>query len=203
MKKITTKNLIYTGIFAATIVLNIFLILRCIAVEKLWLEEKELYTKKSETCKMLFIRDLELRYQKIAINSQQFNDCIRLEKFPKLVYAYSGDECNKCVFEDIFILKEKMIKYKIKDVIVLPVLEDTRNTHISLNTDLESFRYKLLDKESIIFPSSMDGSSVRFFCILDSIDNISIPFFPDKNSPERTEDYLDFVLTNFFEKNGL
>lgn len=201
MKKIFYIKSLYIGVLTAIVILNIFLILRGIVIEKLLINEKELYKIKYEASKLMFIRDLELLSQDIALNNQQFKDHIGLIKSTKLVYAYSGDECSKCVFEDISLLKEKISKHKNSDVIVFPVMEDTRNVNIGLKSDLAGLVYKRLNKEYINFPRSNSGSSVRFFCIWDSLGKVSLPFFPEINSLERTEAYLDFVFAKYFARD--
>lgn len=201
MGKIAQNNLVYIGVLTVTLVLNIFLIIRSIAVEKHYEKEKERYTKKDSIHKNMLTRDLELLSQEIVINGHQFSDSLRREIFSKLIYTYSGDECNKCVFEDIFLLKEKMSKYKMKDVIVLPVMEDTRNVNIALKTDLAGLRYKRLDKVSIKFPLTRGGSSVRFFAVSDTSGRIVLPFFPEVSSPERTGAYLDFIFAKYFRRD--
>jgi hypothetical protein len=195
MKK---KDFIYIGILIVTVVFNIFLIVRGIIMERYYEKERSSLVRKDENNKKVFVRDLDLLSQEIGINYGLLYDEVRKRASARLIYAYSGDECNKCTFEDIALLKEKISKYKAKDVMILPVMEDTRNVNIMLQADLAGIDFKRLDKGFITFPCRRDGSSNRFFAILLPSGKIILPFFPDLNFPERANAYLDFVFEKYF-----
>lgn len=194
-------NFAFTIAFIIIITFNIFLIIKGKAVEKYYLKERADYLKKYENSNLLFIRDLDLLSQEISINFDSAYNDIRQKTSTRLIYAYSGDECSKCIFEDITLLKGKIKKHESLNVIVFPVMENTRNVNISLKADLTGINFKRLDKGCIKFPHH-NGSSVRFFAILTSDGRITLPFFPDMAYPERTDAYLDVVFAKYFNSSN-
>ena len=200
MKKTKRERVIYLTLLVVIIFFNISLLAKGIMREKKYLKEKENLIAKNQNNNELFLRDLNLLSQTIFINREKIN--ISNEE-PEaqicLIYAYAGDECGKCLFEDILLLKEKIEEYTVKNVIVLPAMEDNRNVNISLKANLRGIHYKRIDREDIGFPVRLDGSSARFFAVLMPSGKIMLPFFPDAEFPERTRTYLDFVFSKYFD----
>lgn len=137
-----------------------------------------------------FIRDLELNAQEIVIPPDLLKKVVS-NSF-RLIFVYSGGECDKCIFEDIQMLKDKIGGTNIDKVIVLPIFKDSRRTNIELNADLEGLNYYRLDPLSVGLPQ-YNGFQVRFFCILSPKGELIQPFFPDIGDSDRTLEYLNFV----------
>ena len=197
--KIKLINQVKNTILIILILLNIFINLKGLSEKKYYKEKINDYEKKLEQNDNLFIQDMNMISQEININCDTLFKNTPNGSF-QLIYTYSGEECIKCIRQDIFALKEKLRTNNINNVIVLPVAENSRNVNIGLNADLEGFNYKRLNKGLVKFPYQ-DGIQRRFFAILTRNGKMLLPFFPEVSSPERTNAYLDFVFNKYFSSN--
>ncbi len=153
-------------------------------------------TEHSNNSNYLFLRNLELHSQDISI-SHELLEKVSSNTF-HLIFVYSGGECDKCIFEDIQMIKDEFGRENIDKVIVFPIFEDSRRTNISLHSDLEGIDYYRLDPLSVKLPQ-FNGFPVRFFCILSPTGETILPFFPDIGDTERTKEYFNFVGKKYLE----
>lgn len=181
------------------VTINITLVLRGIAEKKYFEKEKNSLIIKVKKNNSQFLQEMDFLAQEISINCDSvFKRDPRTSKL--LIYTYSGEERNNCIFQDIDLLKKKLNKNNGNDICVLPVLENTRIINIGLKTDLAGINYKRINYDLIKFPYQ-DGIRRRFFAILTPNGKILLPFFPDVSSPERTSVYLDFVFSKYFSND--
>ena len=176
---------------------NLLLAFKLIRSYDHYYNEKEANVMLREANNELFVRDLDLLSQDVEIPVSIFKKDIPANS-SCLIFIYSGEECDKCIFEDISILKEKFARLGTNNLIILPVFEDSRNIEIQLNANLDGLKYFRLDPNSVKLPT-YEGSTVRFFAILSPTGKIRLTFFPDIVDRKRTRAYLDFVIENIFE----
>ena len=200
MKTKNHYNLFTSGMLIVFFIFNILLVINTIGLKKQQKKEKAVSFQKIEEEKQLFFQDLNLLSQDIVFDRQLLTECLEPEK-SVLIYAYAGDECSRCITEDIDLLKRKTRQYQVKDVVILPVLENTRAINILLQADLGGFNYRRLNKGTIQFPKREDGRSSRFFAILIPSGRLVLPFFPTSGTTDRTDRYLDFVFERYFNRN--
>ncbi|HEY3373044.1 MAG TPA: hypothetical protein VGK10_19495 [Prolixibacteraceae bacterium] len=196
---IKEKDQLLKIIVAIIVFLNMFLIFSGIIIKNYYKDEIKRYKIKIDDYNKLFTQDLQLLSQDISVNYDSININTPKDSLV-LIYTYSGGECNKCILEDIYALKKKFKKNNENDVIVLPVMENTKNVNISLNADLVGINYKRLNRELVKFPY-LNGNQRRFFAILTRNGKILLPFFPEVSAPDRTIAYLDFVFAKYFNDN--
>lgn len=120
-----------------------------------------------------------------------------MKNHPILVYAYSGSECGRCVFEDLESIKTRLTVDNQNKVIVYAPMPKSSNEYIMLNTDLEGIRWVKNEKLRETFPIDKDGNWVRYFSLIMPDGKIILPFFPMKNFPEKRDVYLDFIFLNY------
>jgi hypothetical protein len=189
---------IYPSVFVIILILNVFLIIKGVLVKKYYEVQLIEFQKKESFSKSLFIRDLALLSQNIYINFDSIYFGNIKDTCTYLIYAYSDNQCKSCIFEEIELIKAKTQKYFNFNVVVLPVLDSSRNVDIGLNAELSGINYKRIDKGLVKFPTSDDFSSVRFFAIKTPSGHIELPFFPVLGELDRTSSYLDFVYKKYF-----
>ena len=196
MDRINRKHYLLKIAMVIVVGFNVFIIVKSKTTEKYYNEGLKEKNKLIELNDSLFIRNLELLSQEINIATNTiFKDAQRI--YPVLIYVYSGDECGRCIFQDIEILKDRFGDNNSKDIIVLPVLENTRNINIALKADLAGINYKRLDAKLVESPK-FNGFSVRFFAVLLPSGELKLTFFPNLANPKRIGTYLDFVIGKYF-----
>lgn len=120
-----------------------------------------------------------------------------LQNKPLLIYTYAGNECNKCILDDL-----EAIQSRFKDksnVLILLTTTDNRLENIAKSSYLKGFRYKWCDERSITYPVNNNGSKVRYFSIIMPDSSIILPFFPNIYVPNNRDIYLDFVFDKIFK----
>ncbi len=183
---------------ALLIILNFFLI------AKMKIERKEhkymvnALEKRQTDYIELFKRDLYLFSQDIVINNDVISKLQETKNF-NLIYVYRNNECSKCLMQDIGYVREYTSKINSARIVIFPVFENSRNNNIILEADLKGLNYFRLNKEQIKSPE-IQGYHVRFFALLTPSGKIILPFFPNADFPERTEEYLNYI-TNAYLKN--
>lgn len=180
--------------YSIFLIVNAYLFIENITLEKYFNNEITDCKTENKRHNDAFLRDMELLFQELNIDSILVCDIMAQRTSPLLIFAFTKDECNKCIVADISLLKNEISLISEENVIILPVFENSRNTNIYLKADLDGLKYKRLDKGYIKFPQRIDGSSVRFFAILTKQNKVVLPFFPSNEYPERTKTYLNFVF---------
>jgi len=194
------NNMTLMIIFIIVVILNIFLILKGIADKVYFRKEINSYVIKDKDYDDQFIKNLHLLSQEISVNCDSVFKCFSQKSF-LLIYTYSGEECNKCIFEDIDALKKILNRDNAKKIIVLPVMENNRIVNLSLKADLETINYKRLSKGLVKFPYQ-NGIQKRFFAVLTPQGKILLPFFPESNAHEKTDVYLDFIFNKYLSNDA-
>lgn len=191
------KKEIYTKIILIVIVMfNLFLIYKYINLKEYFNNKIKNSTEKERAYKSNFQRDLELLSQNIYINKDSIFDGIGLFK-PKLIFVYSGNECEKCIFENIEKIKEVFGEKIDSNLIILPVHEDSRDIRIALEANFSGLNYKRQSPNAVQVPE-LNNSSPLFFAVILPDGNITLPYFPDSGNDIRTDTYLKFVLEKYF-----
>jgi hypothetical protein len=159
--------------------------------------EQKTISEIEENFESLFFYYMELTAQYIDVNSA-LNNVIDQIISPTLIYVFSDEECSKCVFDDIFLLKEYLNEVKNNNnVFIFPVLDSTRLNNIRLSSELVGFNYLRIDKAQVILPQK-NGVNVRFFAIVKPSGQIIFPFFPGINSSVETDKYLNYIFNKFY-----
>lgn len=194
------EGFVFKAMFVLIMCFNLLLVYKYTKISKYYEAEREANTTMRISNKELFFRDIELLSQDV-----DFMKTTIWKKFiPEttcLIFVYSGGECDKCILENLFMIKEKFGELLIRNVAVFPVFEDIRDIRIALNANLNGMRYYRLDPGTIRLPI-YKGIPARFFALLSPDGKITLPFFPDTVESWRTEAYLDFVIEKYFKKSG-
>jgi hypothetical protein len=123
-----------------------------------------------------------------------------LDNLPLLVYTYSGDDCNSCIFDDIESIKKRLNGNNKDRFLALPVRNNNRNSNISLKSDLDGVNFFRCDPENIKFPIDENNTKARYFAMIMQNRRVVLLFFPIRNLPETREVYLDFIFEEYLSE---
>lgn len=115
-----------------------------------------------------------------------------------LLYRYSHNMCQSCIFEDLNELYNYQQKIGKDKVLVLPAYENSRENRITLKNELEKFNYKNIHKDSLSIPLDSDGIYRRYFAFMDDEGNINMVFYPIRGRPDLTQLYFSEIDDLFF-----
>lgn len=192
---INKKNYIKIGLIVV-IFFNLFILYRYFNIRDYCYKLKLECDEKEQSYLYDFKRDLKLMSEKICIEKDSiFKNKISLK--PKLVFVYSGNECEKCIFQNIEKIKARIGERVKEDLIVLPIFEYSRNKQIALESTLNGLKYVRLDPESIQVPN-YNGSFPLFYAIFLPNGEVVLPFSPNSGDDARTDSYLDYVFEKYF-----
>jgi len=187
-----------TIIIIILLIFNVIFFVKFLALEKIHENEKITNEKKNEDEKKWFIQNMYLSTHVFSINQEIINEIKSQRVLPCLIYSYTGEECEDCIFEDLELLKKMSNEYNKQRILILPVMNDSKLVNIRLKSDLHSFVYKRLDKTQINLPVRSDGSSTRFFAVLSSSGKVVLPFYPNSINTQKTKIYLKFIFSQYF-----
>ena len=161
-------------------------------------QEKDNKIKSEEKFKGSFYRDLEIFSSLDDIYIPQYrlmeaNECNSY----LLIYVYGGDECEKCILEDIGELRDLGANLYPDNILVIPVFSGSLDSQIRLNHELDGLNFFRLENSEVKLPH-FEGKSVRFFAVLNPEGNLTNLFFPDIHLPKKTRYYLDFIESSYF-----
>ncbi len=142
----TNKNGFYTRLILIIVVIfNLFLINKLKNIREYYYIEKRTCIDKEQDYISDFQRDLELMSQDICIDKDSiFNANILLT--PKLIFVYSGNDCEPCIFNNMTKIKEIIGERIERNLIVFPILKDSRNNRIALEANFNGVEYKRLGR---------------------------------------------------------
>ncbi len=197
------KNTVVKWINAIIIILllifNVVFFVKVIVLEKLNKNEKLAYEKKNKEEMRWFIHNMYLSTHEFVINQEILHEIENQIELPCLIYSYTNAECEDCIFEDLELLKKMSNEFNKQRILILPVMNDSKLVNIRLKSELHSFVYKKLDEHQINLPVPVDGNSTRFFAVLSSSGKIIIPFSPSLLNTQKTNIYLEFIFSQYFE----
>jgi hypothetical protein len=145
------------------------------------------------------ISDLpEMYLEQVLLASNVYNSFIsnRLEfnsKLPILIYRYSYDMCQACVYKDLEMLNSFQGRIGKENILVLPSFPENRSYMIQLKNDLASFNYKNMPVDSLSIPTDEIEGSKRYFALINNEGNIEMVFFPRKGQNQRTRIYFNEI----------
>jgi hypothetical protein len=120
---------------------NLFIICRYFNIQNYCNKVKLECAEKEQNYLYNFQRDLELMSQRIYIEKDSIlNKKISLT--PKLIFVYSGNECEKCIFENIEKIKKIIGEGIESNLIILPIVKESRNIRIAPEDNLNGLIYK-------------------------------------------------------------
>lgn len=122
---------------------------------------------------------------------------INRNAFPEknvLMYCFSQNMCDECVYQDLEVLYEMQTKIGKDKVLLLPMYETDRKNQIVLKNRLNKFRYLNIPANSLNVPIFIRNDlEQRYFVFTDENGGIRSIFFPQKNNQILTRIYLDGV----------
>jgi len=195
MNKLTNVNLLlYIGIFVL-LSGNTYFIIENINLRSNILELNTVYQKMKIRNKNFFVRSLEFASltNNIILTNDQLPIINEFESY-FLVYFYSGNECQKCIIDDLGRIRK--LSHFTKNLHIYPVFDSSREIEIRLKTELDGLHYSRLNRNEVVLPS-LDGKAVRFFAVLTQKGELINHFFPDLVMPEKTDIYLKFVKEKY------
>lgn len=141
-----------------------------------------------------YSKEIALLNQEIVLNEKL------TQNKPLLIYAYSRDNCGKCIIGDISMLKE--LKLKKENVLILANVERTRLENIRVKNESSIYPYMIVGDQEIIMPK-YKGQSSRFFILIDSSGRSKLPFYSECQTDLELRTYLKFINKTYFGESDL
>lgn len=154
---------------------------------------------KIENYQKAFLNELNLNSTLYSINLS-LNNLISANNasYPLLVYVYSGTECEKCIINEIEKIKNEIGLQNLKNALILPVFNKTKNAKIKLRSELQGLNFMHLSNSEIFLPE-INGQKVRYFAVFQKKGRIVNLFTPDNNNPEKTDLFLNYAMEKYFK----
>lgn len=153
--------------------------------------------QKDEQFRISCLRDFEInptiKYVSLDIDE---NEKYSFENKFVFIYSFSDIDCEKCIGDNILLLKENILASNI-DVIFFPVIEMSRDAKLKMKAELHGLKYILLDKKEAVLPMN-NGKEVGFFAILTPEGELINIFIPDGSFHAKTKYYFDFIKEKYF-----
>jgi len=102
---------------------------------------------------------------------------------PKIIFRYSSKNCDVCVEKEIILLKELIEEIGMSNVILVANYETSRNLYAFKR--LNDLSYDIYNCED--FGLGIDGMSVPYYIIMNSLCQIEKFFIPQNQYPELTQ----------------
>lgn len=153
--------------------------------------------QKGEQFRVNCMRDFEINptIKNVSLNIED-HEKYSFDNKHIFIYSFSDSECEKCISDNIYLIKEKILEFDI-DVIIFPVIEISRNSKLKMKAELHGLEYILLEKNEAVLPMNCE-KEVGFFAILTPERELVNIFIPDGFFPEKTEYYFDFIKEKYF-----
>jgi len=136
--------------------------------------------------------------RQILLSSSVYNSHFSLpdsiEK-PVLVYRYSDNMCEGCIFEDLENLKIFQNKIGKNRILILPAYN--RQNLARLLYELADFNYKNITVESLSVLSQ------QYFAVINNNDKVEMVFFPMMGYSSITQAYFNEVENIYYKSKNI
>ena len=123
-----------------------------------------------------------------------------IQKKNILIYRFSDDMCENCVYEDLSNLRQLQKEIGKDKILLLPAYKNDRKSQIRLSNEVKGFQYQNISEEVITFPiiKQLDIKS-RYMAYIDSIGSTEMFFIPIKGEKELTQRYFSKIKEDFLQ----